>query len=110
MAETLSEPREFSIDGMLFPMENGHPVLIEIDTEGDDRFLPVFPEVAELEAFMSTLPEIHHYRVKQIDDQFEFIDSLPMMIGKGRLRVAVNLRRMDDTGKLRWTEIQRGNA
>lgn len=91
--------------GLLAPrLNSGGMVLINIDCEEDDFFLPLFTSMEKLKEGMEG---IHYDKVGQITDAAEFKLELPQQIDGHRLRIIVDIRRVGE--KTRFYELSRAN-
>lgn len=74
---------------MLLPWDDYGPVLLKLP-DRIDSYLPVFTKVEHLVSLLE-LHGIPFTKVKQIEDEAEFLGSLPYMVGDGGiLRIMVN--------------------
>lgn len=92
------------LTGMLIPMwKTGAPVMIEITSEGSDLFVVAYSSKELLVS--ATEGRIMYDKISQIIDGPEFLSSVPNKFNGQRLRVAVDMRRVN--GKTRFYEIAR---
>ena len=96
----LSEPKTINITGYLTPFkQNGQPHLIQMP--GNPHFwLAVFSSLVRLEESCAELGFVG-YRIKQIDDGRDFIES----VMEGGVRIMLDPYRVTSENKTRWTEI-----
>lgn len=83
-----NEIKTFNITGHVFPWIDDGPCFIEMHGS-DDWYLPVFSTADLLRAYMSAA-RIAYERIKQIQDQHEFLDSIPYRHMGIRIRIAVD--------------------
>jgi hypothetical protein len=75
----LFETRPIDITGNLLAYKDGQPVFLNIEGH---CFIAIFSTVEKLHMALREM-QIWDYKIKQIDDGFEFIDSL-----EGKVRIA----------------------
>lgn len=100
--------RDLSIAGALFPWADDIPVYVGMPGT-DDLFLPLFSEREQLARMMLHIGiQPHEYTIKVVEDQQQFVQSVPFILTDGiALRIVLDLRVMPD-GMIRFTEIFRG--
>lgn len=92
-----------NIDGYLMAVDaEAQPVLLAMPGT-EDRFVAIFSSPDKLDALYRA-SGVPYTRVQQIVDGPEFLESLAENILPFRLRVAVDLRRMEN-GRVRFLEI-----
>jgi hypothetical protein len=92
------------LNGYLFPWQHGQPALVMMQGSFD-AFLPLFANTDALHTVME-LAAVEYTAVKQIEDQREFIDSLPLYLAGCRLRIMVDPYRATN-GRIRFKELIR---
>jgi hypothetical protein len=93
-----------NITGYVFPSQQGQPVLV-LMMGSLDPFLPLFATTERLRVMMRHA-DITYDSIKHVDDQVEFIDSLPHYIAGGRLRIMVDPYTTAE-GRIRFKELFR---
>lgn len=96
--------RDICITNHVFAWHDDLPGLV-IVPGSPDLFLPVFSTAGKLTAWL-TRTNVPFESIKQIDDQYEFLDSLPYYVNDVRLRIIVDPY-VTDQGTMRYTEIIR---
>jgi hypothetical protein len=107
MADVPPRQTSITLTGKLFPwalagIVRGRPVFISLSGTSD-LYLPCFTDAADLHAVMFRAGAPFD-RIKQIDDEVEFLESLPREVEGKRVRIMVDPSFTDD-GKTRWTEV-----
>jgi hypothetical protein len=97
------------ITGKFLPLhDDDQPVLVHMP-ECADLFLPLFTDKEQLEKFLGA-SLIHFDKIKQVDAEIEFLDSLPFTMWRQGtlclLRVIVDQRHAEGN-RMRFLEIQR---
>jgi hypothetical protein len=92
------------LNGYVFPWEDGRPVFVLM--QGSlDTFLPLFADEQALHRMMRHAA-IRYSSIKVVDDQGEFIDSLPLYLAGGRLRIMIDPYKAAN-GCIRFKELIR---
>ena len=93
------------ITGYLFPWRSGQPVFVLIGGT-DDYFLPLFATAQKLRDLMTAI-KVEFDRIKQINNQREFLASIPTEMPNGeRIRIIVDPN-IISTGNTRFREVIR---
>lgn len=92
------------LGGYLFPWNDELPVLVMME-DCRDVFLPLFASREALDGMMQQTTAVYT-SVKEIDDQMEFIDCLPLFIADRRLRIMIDPYRAEN-GCIRFKELLR---
>ena len=88
-----------TLTGMLVPFFDGQPVLLEVPAS-EFLYMPVFKDETSLKEVLA-LTNTEFDRIVQIEEQHEFLESIPPSI-----KIAVNPN-FQPNGRVRWTEVQR---
>jgi hypothetical protein len=96
---------ETDITGYLFPWRHAQPVFVAVGGT-DDLFLPVFASASKLQELM-TAAKTEFDSIKQINNQSEFLASIPTEMPSGdRIRIMVDPH-LTGTGNTRFREVIR---
>lgn len=88
-----------TLTGMLVPFFDGQPVLLEVPAS-EHLYMPIFKDETSLTEVLA-LTNSAFDRIVQIEEQHEFLESIPPSI-----KIAVNPN-FQPNGRVRWTEVQR---
>jgi hypothetical protein len=107
MAIEVGPVHTFSITGYVMPWSNTNNMPIILAMTDDHRdFLPVFSSVDKLNAILNAL-QIQFDKIKKIDDDGEFLSSIPRQITPGIDLLIIVDPYYTDRGTVRFKRILR---
>ena len=96
------KPAEVSLTGKVIPWEKGVPVMLRMDGS-PYLWVPCFSSATSLRVFLNRIG-VTHDGIKQVDEQWEFLESFPRKDGEQEIRFMLDPYHTEE-GKVRFAQL-----